>query len=77
MRSSGTDPGARRISGVYQGSVEAVLALLIAMGVGYWLDERFDTDPWLLMAGVVFGFAAMVMRIWRMRVLVEDPPEEE
>jgi F0F1-type ATP synthase assembly protein I len=47
------------------------------MGIGYWLDERYDTDPWLLMTGVVLGFAAMVLRIWRMRVLVEDPPEEE
>lgn len=77
MRSSGTDPDARHISGVYQGSVEAVLSLLIAMGIGYWLDERFDTDPWLLMTGVVLGFAAMVLRIWRMRGLVENPPEEE
>jgi F0F1-type ATP synthase assembly protein I len=77
MRSSGTGPDPKQISGVYQGSVEAVLALLIAMGVGYWLDERYDTEPWLLMTGVVLGFAAMVMRIWRMRVLVEDPPEEQ
>ncbi len=79
MRSNGTgtDPGAKHISGVYQGSVEAVLALLIAMGIGYWLDERYDTDPWLLMTGVVLGFAAMVLRIWRMRALVDGPPEEE
>jgi F0F1-type ATP synthase assembly protein I len=76
MRSSGTGPGAKRISGVYQGSVEAVLALLIAMGLGYWADERFGTDPWLLTLGTVLGFAAMVLRIWRMRGLVEDPPEE-
>lgn len=76
MRSSGTDPDTKRISGVYQGSVEAVLALLIAMGLGYWADEKFDTAPWLVMTGVVVGFAAMVMRIWRMRGLVDPPPEE-
>ena len=49
MRSSGTGPGAKRISGVYQGSVEAVVAMLIAIGLGYWADERFDTEPWLLL----------------------------
>jgi F0F1-type ATP synthase assembly protein I len=76
MRSSGTGPGSKHYSGVYQGSVEAVLALLIAMGLGYWADEKFGTDPWLLMTGVVIGFAAMVLRIWRMRALVEGPPEE-
>jgi ATP synthase protein I len=23
--------------------------------LGYWLDERFGTKPWLLVAGVVIG----------------------
>lgn len=80
MRTSGPGPDAKTVSGVYQGSVEAVVALLLAMGLGYWADEKLDTAPWLLIAGVVLGFAAMVLRIWRMRALVEDtdegPPEE-
>jgi hypothetical protein len=35
---------------VYQGSVEAVVSLLLAMGIGFWAD---------------------VLRIWRLRGLVE------
>jgi len=23
--------------------------------LGYWLDERFGTEPWLLVAGVIIG----------------------
>jgi len=53
-----------------------VVALLLAMGLGYWADQRFDTAPWLLLAGVVLGFASFVLRLWRMRALVEPPPEE-
>jgi F0F1-type ATP synthase assembly protein I len=31
--------------------------LLAFAGIGYWLDERFGTSPWLLIAGVFLGFA--------------------
>ena len=75
-RPSARGPGARPLTGVYQGAVGAVVALLLAMGLGYWADQRFDTAPWLLLAGVVLGFASFVLRLWRMRALVEPPPEE-
>jgi len=75
-RPSARDPEARRLTGVYQGAVEAVAALLLAMGLGYWADQRFGTAPWLLVAGVVVGFGSFVLRLWRMRALVEPPPGE-
>ena len=51
----------------YQGAVEAVLAVPIAVGLGYWADRSFDTSPIGLGVGAVIGFAAMVVRITRMR----------
>ncbi|MBW2292179.1 MAG: AtpZ/AtpI family protein [Deltaproteobacteria bacterium] len=39
----------------------------IAMGVGYWCDGRFDSAPIGLLTGTVIGFAAMLLRIVRMR----------
>jgi F0F1-type ATP synthase assembly protein I len=41
------------------------------MGIGFWADERYETAPWLLLLGVVIGFGAFVLRIWRLRALVE------
>jgi F0F1-type ATP synthase assembly protein I len=64
-------PEAKRLAGVYQGAVEAVLALLLAMGAGYWADQKFETAPRYLTVGVVVGFASFVLRLWRMRKLVE------
>ena len=51
---------------VYQGAFEAVIALLIAIGFGYWLDGYFDTEPWLLLVGAAIGFASFTVRLMRL-----------
>jgi len=51
---------------VYQGAFEAVIALLIAIGFGYWLDGYFDTAPWLLLIGTAIGFASFTVRLTRL-----------
>jgi F0F1-type ATP synthase assembly protein I len=56
----------RRQGAVYQGAFEAVFALLIAGGVGAWLDGAFDTAPWLLLIGTAIGFASFTVRLIRL-----------
>jgi F0F1-type ATP synthase assembly protein I len=56
----------RRQGAVYQGAFEAVIALLIAVGFGYWLDGYFDTAPWLLLIGAAIGFASFTVRLMRL-----------
>ena len=56
----------RRKGLAYQGAFEAVMAIPIAIGIGYWLDGRFDTSPILLLAGAVVGFGAFVLRLLRL-----------
>jgi F0F1-type ATP synthase assembly protein I len=68
-----SNSAAKRFGGVYQGAVEAVVALLLAMGAGYWADQKLDTAPRWLLVGTAIGFAAFVLRLWRMRSLVEPP----
>ncbi len=52
-------PGSRRI--VEQGGsllgigIQLVVTILGFAALGWWLDGRFDTEPWLLLAGLVFG----------------------
>jgi F0F1-type ATP synthase assembly protein I len=70
-----SDPAAKRFGGVYQGAVEAVVALLLAMGAGYWADEKLETAPRYLLVGTAIGFGAFVLRLWRMRRLMEPPRE--
>ena len=58
----------------YQGALEAVLAVLIATAIGYWVDTRLDSSPVGIFVGAAFGFVAMVVRLVRMRSLFE--PED-
>ncbi len=62
---------------VYQGAFEAVIALLIAIGLGYWLDGYFDTAPWLLLVGTAIGFASFTVRLIRLgRWMKDENPDE-
>ncbi len=55
----------RHRGAVYQGGSEAVFAILIAAGIGYWIDGRFDTAPTFLLIGLAVGFAAFTLRLVR------------
>lgn len=35
-----------------------VAATLIGLGIGIWLDGKFDTSPWLTIIFLIFGIAA-------------------
>jgi F0F1-type ATP synthase assembly protein I len=66
----------RRGARAYQGALEAVLAIPIGMGLGYLADRYFGTGPAFLLLGLVLGFASFVMRISRLRALVDEASEE-
>jgi F0F1-type ATP synthase assembly protein I len=67
---------ARRQGAAYQGALEAVFAILIAGGIGYWVDSRWGTSPWGLMLGFAVGFASFVLRLIRLgrQVQKDEPP---
>jgi F0F1-type ATP synthase assembly protein I len=67
----------RRGAKAYQAALEAVLSIPIAGGLGWWADRSFGTAPILLLVGLVLGFASFVMRLVRMRKLVEEVPIPE
>ena len=68
-RSGVKDPVAERTRRAYQRldasavGLEFGAAVLIGLFLGYWLDEKFGTAPWLLVLFVAFGFAAGVKAI--------------
>ena len=66
----------RRGAKAYQGALEAVFSIPIAMGLGYLADHQFGTDPVFLLLGLVAGFASFVIRISRLRALVDEAPED-
>ena len=53
-------------SDAYQGAFEAIGAVLVGGGFGYWADRTWDSGPWGLLIGLALGFAAMVLRLLRL-----------
>lgn len=48
--------------------IELVLSVFFATGVGYWLDGRLGTSPWLTIVGAVLGLAAGMRSAYRVIV---------
>jgi F0F1-type ATP synthase assembly protein I len=67
----------RRGARAYQWALEAAVSVPIAIGLGYWADERFGTSPKLLFVGVLIGFGALVRGLLRIRRLVEPGPDDD
>lgn len=61
----------------YEGAMEAIFAILIAVGLGYWADQHFGTEPVWLVVGAIVGFAAFVLRLFRMGKLIQAQAEGE
>lgn len=53
--------------GVYL-TIPFVLAVSPILGwwIGSWLDKKFDTDPYLMYMGLLFGFIAGFRELYRL-----------
>ena len=49
-----------------------IAPMLVLGGIGYWLDRKLRTAPWLLLAGLLVGMAAGFTNFVRM---VQGLPE--
>ncbi len=68
---------ARRQGLAYQGATEAVVAVLVAVGLGYLADKHFESSPLCLLIGGAVGFAAMVLRLIRLGRQLYGPAESK
>ena len=66
-----------RAGKAYQRALEAVLAIPIGIGIGYFVDGRLGSSPIGLAIGAALGFAAFVRRLVSMRSLVEGAPPKD
>ena len=59
--SGGRTPWALASAGTELAGGVVVLALL-----GWWLDRRWGTSPWLLLLGTLLGAVGGVYNLWKM-----------
>lgn len=54
------------------------ICILLGVGGGLWLDNRFNTGPWLLITGMCFGLFLAVYGVYRMvRPLMNQKNDKE
>jgi len=53
--------------------LEIAVAVFLGAGLGYWLDGRYQTGPWLMVAGLVIGAAAGMWNAYKIAVTNERP----
>jgi hypothetical protein len=66
----------RRGARAYQGILEAVLCMPAGVVLGYGADRLFGTEPWLLLGGLVLGFAGFLIRVVRLPGQLAAIPDE-
>ena len=42
-----------------------VIAIVLGTAAGWWVDGRFNSDPWGILVGFVLGFAAAILNVVR------------
>ncbi len=67
-----SQPGTR----AYSSAMEAVFTIPIATVLGWYADSWLGTEPWLLFIFLGLGFWGFVLRLMKMRKLVEQAAEE-
>jgi ATP synthase protein I len=53
--------------------VQFVVAILLCLFLGKWLDARLGTSPWLLILGVFVGATAATVAMYRKAFPPEGP----
>lgn len=53
--------------------LEIAVGISLPILIGYWLDEYFETSPWLLLAGCIIGIVNVFVVIFHLsKQLNED-----
>lgn len=55
---------------------ELVVATMIGALMGYAMDKYFDTKPWGILIGLIFGGAAGCLTVYRTAVSLQFDEEE-
>jgi F0F1-type ATP synthase assembly protein I len=63
----------RSTSGLAGMGVQFVVAILLCLFIGKWLDAKLGTAPWLLIVGVFVGAAASTIAMYRKAFPPESP----
>lgn len=44
--------------------VELAGLLAVLTGLGWWADKHWQTSPWMLLTGALFGIVGCMCKVW-------------
>ena len=57
--------------------LEFATAEILGVGFGFWLDKKYNSSPWFLVAGAVVGFMLGMYIVWRRAKDMEQEKKNE
>ena len=57
--------------------LEFAVAEILGVVFGFWLDKKYSSSPWFLVAGALFGFMLGMYIVWRRAKEMERRAKEE
>lgn len=70
-------PQATQVGEVLGVGLQFAGAILLFLFLGRWLDQRFGTEPWLLLVGVLVGAVGGFASLYRQLVVVPRQREQQ
>lgn len=63
----------------YVSQVAFIMMTPILLGIlgGNWVDEKFDTSPWILIVGVVIGVSSAFLNLYKFVMKVAKDNQKE
>jgi F0F1-type ATP synthase assembly protein I len=49
------------------------LEMVLPIALGYYLDQRWGTEPWLVIVGTLFGFLTAMVHLLQMTGVIGRP----
>ena len=53
------------------------MTAMLGLGVGYWADKYFDSDPWLTLSGFISGVFAGFWSLFKAVRAMSEAADEE
>jgi F0F1-type ATP synthase assembly protein I len=72
----GKEEKGRRQARAYQAALEAAFSIPAGLVLGWFADSRLGSAPLGLLLGIGIGFVAFILRLTRMRRMVEEEAAE-
>lgn len=72
MRGPQWSEALREVAPLLSLGIQLALILVVGVGIGWWVDDRFSTSPWGILGGAVFGIGSGLYHFLRAALAIGE-----